>query len=313
MPQNNLCGVCGLSSPIVGYSKAVDPITLENFSIVCCQSCGSGFTSPIPSNLEPYYPKLYRAYGKLTLGILEFFYSRRVDRWIKEIGTSKSVLEIGCGAGLMLSSFSKKRWQVLGLERNEQVAAHARDSHGINVLSCDISDLRVDEKFDLIVLFNVLEHLMDPVSTLEECKKRLAHGGRIIISVPDFGSWQSLFGRGDWLHLDVPRHITHFTKKGLSAIFSKIGLEIERISCVSYEHDPYGWIETALNKIGSNKNRLTRYLMGFDNFSIEILWVFLLAAILVIPAAAISSLSWLCNKGAIMEIRVGHCQDKLKG
>ena len=63
-----------------------------------------------------------------------------------------SLLEIGCGPGIMLNEFKKLGWDTLGLERSEEMASQARETYDIYVKSGDLTQLETIKKFDLIIL-----------------------------------------------------------------------------------------------------------------------------------------------------------------
>lgn len=296
------CPSCKTSSYRMIYPKTLDPITLDSFSIAECSSCKLTYTSPRPFSLDRYYPEKYRGYGRLVRTILHILYNHRVSKWIKNNPHGGSVLEIGCGPGLMLAAFKRRGWQVLGIERNENIAKNVQEAHGIDVLTRPIETLPLESTFDLIILFHVLEHIAEPEAMLRECAERLSAGGRVIINVPNFASWQSRFAGSEWLHLDPPRHLIHFTPQTLNAMLDRTGLKPDNISFASPEHDPYGWIESLINRLTGNKNRLTRFLMGIDPFDIKVALSFTLGTLLLLPAIALSTISWLARKGALMEV-----------
>src|SRR6266436_9019338 len=85
-----------------------------------------------------------------------------------------SVLEVGCGPGLMLAAFRRRGWRVFGIERNEAAAETARQTLGPNTIATSMEGLPADARFDLIVLFQVLEHIGEPVALLREYANLLA-------------------------------------------------------------------------------------------------------------------------------------------
>ncbi len=296
------CPICGSANNENLYPDgAVDPITGNRFHIRSCKSCHLAFTSPQPTNMEIYYPSKYRGYGPLVSSILQFFYRSRVAQWNRMFKTPGKALEIGCGPGFMLNVLKRKGWNVKGLERTEAVAAYARDRLGLDVTPDDVSDLPEISDFDLIILFNVLEHLKNPLSVLEESAKRLAPGGKLVISVPNFQSLQARLAGPVWLHLDPPRHLFHFTPESLELLLSKVGLRTQSVSYVSFEHDPYGLIESAINKITGTHNTLTLFLMGLRSFDAQVLISLILAGILAVPAFILATFGWLSSDGALFQ------------
>ena len=295
------CPVCGASGGLPIYPEARDPITLDSFRVVECSSCGAAFTAPRLYSLDKYYPKRYRGYGWFVTHVLSTLYGIRVARWARPKPTGGSVLEVGCGPGLMLAALHNRGWRVLGIERNEMVAETARRALGIEIVATPVDGLPADARFDLIIMFHVLEHIGEPVALLQECAKRLATGGRLITNAPNFSSWQSRFAGPKWLHLDVPRHLVHFTPETLAATLERAGLKPAHMRFESLEHDPYGWVESTINRLTGRANTLTRFLMGLDPFGPSVLLSFVLGAVLVPPALLLSVASWLARRGALME------------
>lgn len=304
-PVLDACPVCGAQSGEVIYSDASDPLTGDSFQVIACSGCGVAYTSPRPLSADRYYPQRYRAYGPLLTRILGAFYRMRVSRWAAWKREGGSVLEVGCGLGLMLAAFSQFGWKATGIERNEEVVARIRPMPGVEITTIAVEELPVDVRFDLIVMFHVLEHIGDPVQLLRECAKRLAPGGRLVVNVPNFGSWQARFAGPKWLHLDVPRHLVHYTPQTLAATFERAGLKASEFRFVSIEHDPYGWVESASNRLTSRltgrSNTLTRFLMGIDRFGLGVALSGVIGAVLAVPALVLACFSWTFGKGAVTE------------
>jgi len=300
-PAADSCPVCGGRESRPVCLEAWDPITRDAFRVLECAACGIAFTAPRPASLDPYYPQRYRAYGPLVTRLLQMFYGFRISRWARLKPQGGSVLEVGCGPGLMLAAFRRRGWKVLGIERNEAVAESARRALGLEIVTTPVAELPPGVAFDLIILFQVLEHIAEPVPLLRECARRLAPGGRVVMNVPNFASWQSRFAGPQWFHLDVPRHLTHFTPATLQNTLTRAGLELVEMRFASPEHDPYGWVESVNNRLTGRANTLTRFLMGFDPFGPTVLFSFLLGAVLALPAALLAGASWMAGRGALME------------
>lgn len=159
-------------------------------------------------------------------------------------------------------------------------------------------------RFRLIVLFQVLEHMADPVSTLQKSAELLEPGGVMVVAVPNAGSWQARFFGRSWFHLDVPRHLHHFSARALGRALQNAGLKVVRTRVTSPEHDPYGVLQSLLNWMGFKQNLLTKLLMGMRDHDVsteEVSLVIVVAALLVVPSLAISMASWAFGSGAILE------------
>jgi 2-polyprenyl-3-methyl-5-hydroxy-6-metoxy-1,4-benzoquinol methylase len=295
------CPVCGALDFVTIHDRVQDPITLDSFRVVACSVCRVAYTAPRPTSLDRYYPSQYRAYGPLVTRVIRTLYDFRVSRWTRLKPKGAKVLEIGCGPGLMLAAFRRRGWHVFGIERNEAAAEVGRQTLGPDTIATSIDELPADARFDLIVMFQVLEHIGGPVATVEECARRLAPGGFLIANVPNFASWQSRFTGSKWMHLDVPRHLVHYTPATIAATFKRAGLTISAMSFTSLEHDPYGWVESTISRLTGRTNVLTRFLMGLDKLSPRIFLSWLLGAALLAPALLLAIVSWTAGSGALME------------
>ena len=296
------CPTCGNNTPSLVHPEARDYITHKFFQVLECPECKLAWTSPVPADLEPHYPRWYRRYNPLVIGTLTFFYKMRVRRWCRRIEKPGSALEIGCGDGFMLNALRSHGWKVAGTERTEQMASFARDRLGIPVYVEPSNPIPPNEKFDLVVMCQVLEHLHDPVAQLCHAASLLSPDGIIVVGVPNFASWQSSYGKASWLHLDVPRHLIHFSPHSIDETAQRAGLEVRSIDFSSMEHDPYGWVQTILNRVFRNGNRLTAQLMRSAPWRYRDAITIFTALLLTLPSILLARISWLFQKGAIMEV-----------
>jgi 2-polyprenyl-3-methyl-5-hydroxy-6-metoxy-1,4-benzoquinol methylase len=301
----HLCRLCGSTRASVRLDNAVDYITGEQFNVQRCDGCGLATTDPQPASMDPYYPAAYRRYGGITLRMLRWLYGWRVRGWAKRFSRQGRALEVGCGEGWMLGALQRRGWQVLGSERTVEAAKSAAATNGIPMFVGDLDAIGSSARFDLIVLFQALEHLAEPVARLRQSADLLDPGGVLVVAVPNFASWQArAFGRW-WFHLDVPRHLHHFSPLVLEAAFEKVGLRVIRTRFVSFEHDPYGWVQSVLNRMGFKQNLLTKLLMGMRGDDAKFTTVapmILLTVLLVVPSVVLSLASWATGSGAIIEM-----------
>jgi hypothetical protein len=89
----------------------------------------------------------------------------------------------------------------------------------------------------------------------------------------------------------------------MPGLLGRAGLKLENIRFASPEHDPYGWVQSLLNRMGFRQNNLTRFLMKIDKISPALMLQIVLAVLLTPLALLAAGLSWLCGSGAIMEAR----------
>jgi SAM-dependent methyltransferase len=296
------CVACGAEGLRLCYPGASDYITGDQFEVWACPACGSGATVPTPSDPGRYYPTRYREYHPLVARMLELLYRRRVGGWAAKFQRPGAVFEMGCGNGLMLQMLRRRGWRTVGSERTEAAARIARETRGLVVVSGGLDAIDPSARFHLILLNQVLEHLADPAETLGKLAAMLKPGGKLIIGVPNFTSWQSVFAKDRWFHLDVPRHLHHYSLPGLTLLLAGQGLAVEAVSQVSPEHDPYGWVQSVLNLLDRRPNRLTRLLMRLDPPDPVNLLHLALGSVIGIAAIPLALASWAAGRGALIEV-----------
>jgi SAM-dependent methyltransferase len=171
-------------------------------------------------------------------------------------------LDIGCGSGRFLRALRHAGWEVAGLELNDDTATAARTVHGLMVETA--LEAFADNSFDLITITHVLEHIRDPHQMLADCDRLLKPGGIIAVAVPNVDSWQARWTRDSWFHLDLPRHLWHFSEAWLSTSLCGLGFELQKVRRLDLAHNIFGWMQSLLNRVGLRHNRLYSFLSSDD-------------------------------------------------
>jgi 2-polyprenyl-3-methyl-5-hydroxy-6-metoxy-1,4-benzoquinol methylase len=149
---------------------------------------------------------------------------RKAVRQIEQFYPRKGrLLDVGCGTGVFLLAAQQSGWDTLGLEGNPQAAAEAR-TRARNVKQGDLADEQwASASFDVVTLWQVLEHLPEPLPILRKLREALKPGGFLFVAVPNAASLQAkLLGRR-WFNFQNPTHLIHFTFGTLSHLLSKAG------------------------------------------------------------------------------------------
>lgn len=190
------------------------------YRIYKCQSCGFGFTKNSNLQLSDYHrDDEYIQEEKL----FENIFQKRVNV-ISGLLNPGKVLEIGCSTGLLLSMLKARNWDVLGVEMSKK-SADAAKSRGIKIIVNSFENVKFDQKFDLIILNHVLEHLENPKEVLKKAYSILDPNGAILISLPNFGSLSAIVQKCNWKLLLPEEHLWQFTYDSLNILFKKIGLK----------------------------------------------------------------------------------------
>jgi SAM-dependent methyltransferase len=244
--QHGCCPACGDSLAAPSLEAPDRNYDLPGkFTVACCESCGIGVTLPQveEAQLESFYPATYGTYEGLMTGVLGLA-SRAVQglqSW-QSLRTAPlerlarlpagRLLEVGCGRADLGSWFVRRGWVVIGIEPSAQACAVAR-GRGVQARTGTFASLQIEPgAYDAVVFRHSLEHVADPVDNLRRAHDALRDDGIAIVSVPNFGGWQSrAFGR-HWFMLDLPRHRFHFTAGALQAMFARAGFQSVEI-CTS--------------------------------------------------------------------------------
>jgi 2-polyprenyl-3-methyl-5-hydroxy-6-metoxy-1,4-benzoquinol methylase len=257
--MKNICSFCNnplkikFAENIIKFDKLYD--------VYICETCMIGFSIPMPSEQDLagfYLPGAYRLdTGKRFSPIFEYliyFFRLLRKREIQKYVKNGSILDIGCGRGLFLNLMKKHGWEVAGVEFDEETALQVSKAYGIKVIPSQSISKLPDNSFDVITLFHVLEHTINPQMTINESKRLLKEGGLLVVEVPNLSSLQASIGKKAWFHLDVPHHFYHFSDAGIKALLRKNSFRILRVQQFSLEYNPFGWLQTLLNMSGLREN-----------------------------------------------------------
>lgn len=197
-----------------------------------CAPCECGFLprDALPSDLESLYDADYFA-GRGECGYGGYLRDeplliRNFDRrlaWIESLHPPGRLLEVGCAYGLFLRQARQRGWDVMGVELASACAGIAARNAGAPVRLGDLLSVELPPGFDVIAMFDVIEHLERPVECLARCRELLGPGGLLVVETGDVRSpWARLLGRR-WTFLDPPQHLVYFTPASLERLLRRTG------------------------------------------------------------------------------------------
>ncbi len=159
------------------------------------------------------------------------------------------LLDVGAGRGRFVAAARNAGFQADGIEPSARGVRAAREQYAVELRAEEIATATVaPDRLDAVTVWHVLEHLDDPAAALATVVAWLRPGGLILIGVPNLASLQARIGGARWFHLDVPRHRTHFTTRGLELLLTGCGLDLLHTTHVLAEHNPFGMWQSIVNR-----------------------------------------------------------------
>lgn len=244
-----ICPVCDSSGRSL-HKNVVDTIfhTEGNWDVSKCidNSCGTTWLNPQPNlnEISKFYTSYYTHQlkneglekenhkGKLketlkTIASKIFFWNSEryfTDMFYLKHRKAGFLLDIGCGSGELLALARSCGWQVCGCEFDDQAASIARKLNGVNVDTGDIRDIcYAPETYDAVTMNNVIEHIDNGKSVIEEIYKILKLNGVLISVSPNPKSFlHNQYGQ-DWRGLEVPRHLCLYPPQALKKMAYRAG------------------------------------------------------------------------------------------
>ena len=317
--QNFDCLNCNGVEYTVDFDAFDFDTGLDKFTVARCKQCGLTQTIYVDEDiLAKAYSASYYGSGRVKfMSLLEWIVNFGQNRQAKKIlnlhtsglqdNQSIRVLDIGCGRGLLLNALSAMGADCLGIERNEFPGDDKVDFK-MHIGALTDTDLK-DESFDIIVIWHVLEHIAETRLLLKSIANHLREGGTLVVSVPNYSSWQRrLFGK-HWFHLDIPRHILHFERQWLVNELASLGFHFTTESTFSLSQNIYGFLQSTFNTLTpKSPNRfyaLLKHRSGGPDWLSFFGWVSL--AIVLFPIALVESImAEPFKQGATLTLYVKH-------
>jgi len=237
MPECLVCGDANVavylndSDDVLDTSKMGSSRThLSPGTILRCRACGFAFRQKRFS--EEQLADLYRKMDPKVYQAELRGRDRTADRHLRIVmensGQPGDLLDVGCASGIFLSKALDAGWQIAGIEPSEVLYKEAVERIGsrgtVLPLILEEADFG-DRRFDAITLWDVLEHVVEPMNIMKQCRDLLKPGGCLFLNVPDLDSFEARFLGRRWPLL-LPEHMNYFNRPSLKLCAEKSGLEL---------------------------------------------------------------------------------------
>lgn len=270
----NICGFCSSKKSFTLY-KTFD-IFGNQYSINQCQQCNAIFLAPRPTSQQlnqaydaSYYGEKEEKFASpMVEKILDYFRSGRARRVSRHVPQNGKVLDVGCGNGRFLKYLLQfGQFELYGTEMEGNSAKRASRIQEIKLKTGLLEPNDFPENyFDAVSLFHVFEHLTEPKETLNTIAKIVKPNGIAVFSFPNIASFQAKWFKGKWLHLDPPRHLFFFAPKDFVNLMTSHGFSLISQHHVSMEQNPFGMVQSLLNRLQKKREVLFESLKGNKNY-----------------------------------------------
>ncbi|MEK7743417.1 MAG: class I SAM-dependent methyltransferase [Elusimicrobiota bacterium] len=214
----------GEAEPSADFLATTD--RFENYGrVVRCRSCGLVYTDPRPEDsflLQGYADSADTQYAEeaANRSINAYLSLNTIRRFLK----GGRLLDVGCALGYFLNA-ARVDFEVTGVEPSVWAADQARSRFKVEVRTGTLLEQSFpDGSFDAVTMIDVLEHLGDPASMLDEVRRVLKPGGLLYLVTPDIDSLSARLLRGYWWGLR-PAHLYYFSRRTLDSLLRKKGFD----------------------------------------------------------------------------------------
>jgi 2-polyprenyl-3-methyl-5-hydroxy-6-metoxy-1,4-benzoquinol methylase len=248
--ENRACPSCGFI--ILSGEGSAFEFYKDYFYGVSCTNCNLVFINPVLNS--EIYEKLYKSeiYQDIVKTLGEDSHAYRKEKFGKEridlveefhkSTLSKNLLDIGCSTGFVIEEADDRGWLATGIELNPSAVSFGR-SKGLFIIDKPIEDIDfTDVKYSDILLYDVLEHLINPSKMINKIYDLLLDDGMLHIYVPNYNSAiLHLLGNANTHFIWPTHHLNYYTPETLKYFLEKHGFKIEHWETQGLDIDDWLW------------------------------------------------------------------------
>lgn len=220
--------------PICAATTNTGLCLADGYTIWRCSQCATDFVWPMPDNqtLRDLYDREmwfeggekggYQGYDAQTEHSLSLF-----DKILNDFGQNQSgsnILDIGCGYGTHLSLAAERGWRCFGVELSGYARQIAKQRHGNSLVIVENVDDLLPCEFDLILFFDVLEHVKDPYELFFKLfgKGAITPRTKLVITTPNARSAEAVLKPGEWTYRHPPSHLVYYSAESLRFLLTRL-------------------------------------------------------------------------------------------
>jgi len=221
-----------LACVVCGNRRFTLPFAWKHPWMVKCTECGIAFAYPQPSDqalAEIYDEHYFDEWGSRdnndALKQMKTLTFRSHIEKVARLANVKTMIDLGCGLGHSLDVAKELGWDAYGLEMNEAAIRELEKRHPGKVHYGTIESVALTQPFDLVCMLEVLEHVRDPLATLEIAKTLMHDSSLLMITTIDAGAYRARFLGEHWYHIHRA-HLWYFTMNSLFRLFERAGFDV---------------------------------------------------------------------------------------
>jgi SAM-dependent methyltransferase len=264
-PAGRSCPLCGAEAALVWDDcRDLEYFIEARYAFRRCPGCGLLFMDPLPERdeLPGLYPRHYQNFeppaNRFMRLLVDRFHAHHAALCQRLLPAGGALLEVGSAGGDLLDLLRRRGVaDVQGVEISPDGCEIAR-RRGLRVFCGTLEEFDTRQRFDLIFMSHVIEHVIDPVATVARLAELLRPGGALYVETPNAASLDArLWGR-HWGLVHYPRHLHLFDRASLRRLLEGGGLRVES---TRWEINSCGWalsLQGALRRGSIDRSRRPR-------------------------------------------------------
>jgi SAM-dependent methyltransferase len=250
------CPLCsGTKSHVLRRITVSHPVAGGTYRLRRCRDCGLVHLTPRLDDAtlatlygeEFYFPE-DSTFSPIAESVKTLIQDAR-RRVVEKRARVGRLLDVGSGDGTFVHHMAGHGWDAIGLDFSPAASelAERRGLRGRHLMGSLADHDLPRGSFDAVTMWQVLEHIGEPVAMLRRARALLRPGGLFVASVPNLDGLTAALTRERWWGLDVPRHLVHYTPSTLRRVIAGAGLHVVDVRHFSLQYDPYALLHSSLD------------------------------------------------------------------
>ena len=209
----------------------------HGMDIIQCRQCKTAFAHDIPDNktLEALYGQQYFKSDEPSIGYRDYAriseqkrltFTKRLEK-IERLCEGRRLLDVGCATGLFVDIATSRGWTATGIDVSEFAINEANGHYTGTFMVADLMTADFPpHSYDAITMFDVIEHVPQPLEVLSRIADLLSDQGLLIIETPNVGGLMAKMMRQRWPYYRPPEHLFYFSPTSLQVALKKSRFEL---------------------------------------------------------------------------------------